>query len=55
MIPVWLDVDKQEVYDYSPILLDTVGIKASLGVEEVARKLMKALNYEPPELAGRSS
>jgi hypothetical protein len=43
MIPVWLDVTKEEVYDYSPILLDTVGIKADLGLDEVARRLFNVL------------
>lgn len=49
MIPIWLDVEKQDVYDYSPILLDTLGIPAALGVEEVARKIVAALNYVPPD------
>jgi len=44
MIPIWLDVEKQEVFDYSPVLLDTLGIPASLGVDEVARKIMSVLN-----------
>ena len=43
MIPVWLDVTKEEVYEYSPILLDTIGIKADLGLDEVARRLFNAL------------
>jgi TIR domain len=43
MIPVWLGVTKQEVYDYSPILADTVGIKADAGVDEVARRLFGVL------------
>jgi hypothetical protein len=47
MIPIWLDVEKRDVFEYSPILLDTVGIPASLGVEEVARKVMAVLNYVP--------
>lgn len=47
MIPIWLDVSKQEVFDYSPILADTVGINAALGHEEVARRLMGVLNYQP--------
>jgi hypothetical protein len=50
MIPIWLDVEKQDVFDYSPILLDTLGILASLGVEKVARKIVSVLNYVPPEL-----
>ena len=37
MIPIWLDVTKDEVFEYSPILLDAVGIKADLGIDEVAR------------------
>lgn len=44
MIPIWLDVTKQEVYDYSPILADAIGINANLGVDEVARKLLNVLN-----------
>lgn len=43
MIPVWLDVTKEEVYEYSPILLDTIGIKADLGLDEVARRLFNVL------------
>lgn len=49
MIPVWLDVERHDVFEYSPILLDTLGIPASLGTEEVARKIMSVLNYDPPE------
>lgn len=43
MIPVWLDVTKEQVYEYSPALLDTVGIPATLGVDEVARRLFNAI------------
>ena len=43
MVPVWLGVTKQEVFEYSPILLDTVGIQADLGIDEVARKLFHVL------------
>ncbi|MBU1174966.1 MAG: toll/interleukin-1 receptor domain-containing protein [Alphaproteobacteria bacterium] len=49
MIPVWLDVEKKDVFDYSPILVDRLGIPASLGVEEVARKIVSVLNYVPPD------
>jgi hypothetical protein len=42
-IPVWLDVTKEEVYDYSPILLDTVGIRGDLGMDEVVRRLFNVL------------
>lgn len=48
MLPIWLGVSKKQVYDYSPILADTVGINADIGIEEVARRLMGVLNYVPP-------
>jgi hypothetical protein len=50
MIPIWLDVTKNEVYEYSPILADTVGIKALRGadgeidVEAISRQLFRALS-----------
>ena len=43
MIPIWLEVSRDEVYDYSPILVDTLGINAALGVDEVARQLFSVL------------
>ncbi|HRE83477.1 MAG TPA: toll/interleukin-1 receptor domain-containing protein [Opitutaceae bacterium] len=39
ILPVWLNVDTKAVYDYSPRLADKVGLNASHGIEEVARKL----------------
>jgi hypothetical protein len=48
MIPIWLNVTKQQVFEFSPILADTVGIDAGLGVDEVTRRLMGVLNYVPP-------
>lgn len=53
MIPIWLDVTRAEVYDYSPILADTLGIDASIGLDQVARKVMIALNYEAPKVPNR--
>lgn len=43
MLPVWLEVDIKQVYEFSPILADRVGIPASLGHDEVARRLFNAL------------
>lgn len=43
ILPVWLDVDAKAVYQYSPRLADKVGLSASLGVEEVARRLAGVL------------
>jgi len=39
ILPVWLNVGVREVYEYSPRLADKVGLPASLGAAEVARRL----------------
>jgi hypothetical protein len=44
MLPVWLNVNKEGLFNYSPRLLDKLGIDANLGVEEVARQLALAIN-----------
>lgn len=43
ILPVWLNVSVREVYDYSPRLADKVGLPASLGATEVARRLASVL------------
>ena len=43
IVPVWLGVSKEEVYEYSLRLLDKVGIPATLGVDEVCRRIVRAL------------
>lgn len=43
ILPVWHEVSRDVVYDYSPMLADRVGLDWSLGVETVARKLLAAL------------
>jgi TIR domain len=43
MIPVWHGVSKEAVFNYSPRLLDKVGVPSSVGVEEVARKIIHAM------------
>lgn len=43
VLPVWHRVTKQQVYDYSPTLIDTKGVRWSLGREEVARQLYVAI------------
>jgi hypothetical protein len=39
VLPVWYDVTKQEVYEYSPSLLNVKGVDWSLGEDEVCRQL----------------
>jgi hypothetical protein len=45
IIPVWHGVQKKDVYNYSPRLLDKVGIPSTLGTEEVARRILRAINH----------
>lgn len=46
LVPVWHGVAKEDVYAYSPRLLDKVGIPSSLGVEEVCRRIVRAVQSE---------
>jgi hypothetical protein len=43
ILPVWCDITVEDIYKYSPILADRVGAQWSNGVEEVARKLLIAI------------
>ena len=43
MLPVWLNVEVKDIYNYSPSLADKVGIPSSVGIPEVARRLANAV------------
>jgi hypothetical protein len=43
ILPVWYNVDKKQVFEYCPSLADKFAVLWSLGVEEVARRLYKAI------------
>lgn len=43
ILPVWHGVSVTDVYNYSPILADTVAVKWELGSEEVAKRLLRAI------------
>lgn len=43
VLPIWVDVSKQEVYEYSPSLANKVAIKWNAGEDEVVRKIHQAL------------
>lgn len=43
MLPIWHGVQKQDVYEYSPVLVDTVGLSSSVELEEIANKIAKVL------------
>lgn len=42
-LPVWHNVTKEEVFNYSPILADRLGVTWSLGADEVCRRLYAAI------------
>ena len=43
VLPVWAGVSAKEVFKYSPSLADRVGVDWSLGLQEVTRRLLKAI------------
>lgn len=46
VLPVWCGVTKQQIYEYSPSLLDRLAVQWDEGIDEVLRKLYRAI--EPP-------
>lgn len=44
ILPVWHGVTAEDIYKYSPVLADRVGVQWSEGVEEVARRLYQAID-----------
>ena len=44
ILPVWHEISAKDVYNFSPILADRAAVQWSLGVEEVARKLLQAID-----------
>jgi len=44
MLPIWHDVSKEEVYEYSPSLVDRLAAKWSEGVDSIAAKLRNRIN-----------
>lgn len=43
ILPIWLDVTRDEVAQYSPPLADKLALQASEGVAEVAKKLARTI------------
>jgi hypothetical protein len=43
LVPVWHEVTRQQVFDYSPTLANRVAIDWSLGADEVSRQLKRAI------------
>jgi len=43
VLPVWSNVTRPEVYEYSPSLANKVALNCNLGMEEVVRRLYRAI------------
>jgi hypothetical protein len=43
VLPVWHDVSRKDVYDYSPTLADRLALQWNMGETEVVRKLRQAI------------
>ena len=46
ILPVWCGVKKEDIYDYSPSLLNRVGLDWNKGIENVVIKLEKAIRND---------
>ena len=52
ILPVWHNVTKEKVAEYSPILADAIAVSTDQGIEAVARKIL-AVVFDP--VSGSSS
>lgn len=46
IIPIWHNVSEDDIYEYSPKLLSKVGLNTSMGIKELAKKIVEAINKE---------
>ena len=44
ILPVWCGISKKEVFEYSPMLADRVGVKFDEGIDDVLKKLYRSIN-----------
>jgi hypothetical protein len=49
ILPVWHNMTKQQVIDYSPMIADVFALDSGLGIDELARQILRALT--PPRAA----
>jgi hypothetical protein len=50
ILPIWLEIGKEEISAYSPPLADILAIRSDVGVEEVARQLLRVIQPEESAL-----
>ena len=45
ILPIWHNIDKQEIISYSPTLADIRAVKSDLGIKAVTDEIIKAISY----------
>jgi len=53
ILPVWHNITKQQVLEYSPMIADLFALDSGLGIDELARQILRALT--PPRAATGAS
>ncbi len=48
VLPIWLNVSRPEVAEYSPLVADIVALKSDMGIDELARRLFVEINPTGP-------
>ena len=49
VLPIWCRVTKEQVFQYSPSLMNVKGVSWDLGEDEVCRQLYRAIDNQSPE------
>jgi hypothetical protein len=44
VLPIWCGIEKADLYDYSPTLVNRLGVKWERGLQEVVREIHRALS-----------
>ena len=44
ILPIWHNIEREEVESYSPTLADVVAVKSNIGYIEVANKIIESIN-----------
>ena len=53
ILPVWHNIDRQEIISYSPTLADIKAVKSNIGIKAVSDEIIEAIShswgFEPSE------
>ena len=46
ILPIWHNINKEEILSYSPTLADIVAVKSDLGLKAVTDKIIESISYD---------